>query len=95
MALHRSPSGSGLIVARIAVVRAQRWAGWRRWLPLLLGVWVFVPMTPAMFSSFVLGRLAIGGWMGLFGLLGYALMNPLDVPVGEDASAGLATGIGR
>lgn len=67
--------GLGLILVGVAVIRTGRWAGWRRYVPLLLGVWVFIPMTPAMFSSFVLGRLTIGAWMALFGLLGYALLK--------------------
>jgi hypothetical protein len=71
--------GAGLLVAGIALLR-QGTAGWdgARWLPalvLLLGVYVFVPLTPAMMGSFVAGRLGIGGWMVLFAGLGYGLMR--------------------
>lgn len=65
--------GTGLVGAGVAVLRADVWRGWRRWLPLALGVYVFVPMFPAMLGGFLTARLAIGGWMLLFALLGWAL----------------------
>ena len=46
------------------------------WLPLLiavLGLYVFVPLTPALSSTFTAGRVAIAGWMLLFAALGYSL----------------------
>ncbi|MBA2577225.1 MAG: hypothetical protein H0V05_11400 [Euzebyaceae bacterium] len=67
--------GVTLIVAGIAVIRVGRWRGWRRLVPLLLGVYVFVPMTPALFGPFVLARLVIGGWMFGFAVLGWALVT--------------------
>lgn len=66
-------SGAGLVAAGVAVVRAGRWTGWARWLPLALGVWVFVPMIPAIMGPFVAARLAIVGWMVLFAALGWVL----------------------
>lgn len=65
--------GAGLVGAGVAVLRAGIWRGWRRWVPLALGVYVFVPMFPAMFGGFLTARLAISGWMLLFALLGWAL----------------------
>lgn len=65
--------GTGLVGAGVAVLRAEVWRGWRRWLPFALGVYVFVPMFPAMFGGFLTARLAISGWMLLFTLLGWAL----------------------
>lgn len=65
--------GLGLVAAGIAMVRARAWQGWRRWLPLGLGVYVFVPMMPLMFGGFVAARLAITGWMLLFAALGWVL----------------------
>lgn len=65
--------GIGLVGVGVAVLRAGIWRGWRRWLPLALGVYVFVPMFPAMFGGFLAARLAISGWMLLFALLGWAL----------------------
>jgi hypothetical protein len=67
--------GVALIVAGIAVIRAGQWQGWRRFLPLALGAWVFVPMTPALFGPFVFARLAIGVWMLGFAALGWALVE--------------------
>lgn len=67
--------GVSLIMAGIAVIRTRRWQGWRRLVPLILGVYVFVPLTPALFSSYVLARLAIGGWMLAFAFLGWALVK--------------------
>jgi hypothetical protein len=34
-----------------------------------------VPLTPALFASFLLARLAIGGWMLGFAFLGWALIK--------------------
>jgi hypothetical protein len=58
--------------------RAQVWEGWRRGVVLALGVWVFVPMFPALIVTPTDGaRLAIGGWMLLFAVLGVALLSPV------------------
>jgi hypothetical protein len=67
--------GLSLVVAGLAVIRTGRWQGWGRVVPLILGVYVFVPLTPALFSSYVLARLAIGGWMLGFAFLGWALVK--------------------
>ncbi|RAX44838.1 hypothetical protein DQ354_13655 [Arthrobacter sp. AQ5-06] len=76
--------GAALVVEGIAVLKAKVWQGWQRWIPLALGVWVFVPMLPALALSFVGARFAIAGWMLLFAALGWALtrhsegtMNPV------------------
>ncbi len=65
--------GVGLILAGIAVRRRGRWTGWRGAVVLGAGIFVFVPMTPALMGPFVLARLAITVWMLLFAALGYAL----------------------
>ncbi len=65
--------GVGLVWAGVVVVRRRGWTGRRRWLPLVLGIWVFVPMLPALFGGFLAARLAITVWMVLFALLGWAL----------------------
>lgn len=70
--------GIGLVLTGVAVLRSGTWQGWPRYLPLLLGVYVFVPMTPAIFGPFVLARLAISGWMLLFALLGWELARRSD-----------------
>lgn len=66
--------GVGLVVAGAVIARAGTWSGWQRWVVLGMGVWVFVPMFPALVLTPTDGaRWAIGGWMLLFGLLGAAL----------------------
>jgi hypothetical protein len=40
---------------------------------LVLGIYVFVILFPAVFGLFVLGRLASGIWLLLYAALGYAL----------------------
>ena len=65
--------GVGLILAGIAVRRRGRWTGWRGVVVLVAGVFVFVPMMPALMGPFILARLAITVWMLLFAALGYAL----------------------
>jgi len=65
--------GVGLILAGIAVRRRGRWTGWRGLVVLAAGIFVFVPMTPALMGPFVLARLAITVWMLLFAAVGYAL----------------------
>jgi hypothetical protein len=44
-------------------------------LPLALGIYVFVPMTPAIVAGFVLEQLVIAGWMAGFALLGWKLVS--------------------
>lgn len=68
-------TGLGLVVVGVAVVRAGAWPGARRWLPLAMGVWVFVPMTPAIMAGHIPARLSITGWMLLFAALGWTLMK--------------------
>jgi hypothetical protein len=46
---------------------------WLRWIPAVLGVWVFVPLSPALMGPFLAGRMAIGSWMVLFVALGWGL----------------------
>ena len=65
--------GVGLILAGIAVRRRGRWTGWRGAVVLVAGIFVFVPMTPALMGPFILARLALTVWMLLFAALGYAL----------------------
>lgn len=67
--------GLFLVVAGIAVLRAKVWSGWQRYLPLALGIYVFVPLTPGIFGPFVIARLVITGWMALFAVLGWAVLR--------------------
>ena len=68
--------GVGLLIGGIGFARASGFVGWRRWLPLVLGAYVFVPLFPAIFAPFVWGRIAIGMWMLLFAGLGWMLIRP-------------------
>ena len=72
--------GTTLILAGIAAIRAGQWRGWRRLIPLILGVYVFVPLIPAIIASYVLARLAVGGWMLGFTFLGWALVTTAQDP---------------
>lgn len=66
-------TGLGLVVAGVGLARRPVLPGRGRWLPLVLGIWVFVPLTPALIAPMVWGRLAIIGWMLLFADLGLHL----------------------
>lgn len=68
--------GVGLMMAGVAVRRRGRWTGWRGIVVLAAGIFVFVPMMPALMGPFVLARLSITVWMLLFAALGYALWKP-------------------
>lgn len=65
-------SGVGPILAGVAVLRAGRWIGVARFLPLAIGVYMFVVLTPVLFAT-SFGLLAIAGWNVLWLLLGLAL----------------------
>jgi hypothetical protein len=67
--------GAGLVLAGIGLARRPVLHGWARWVVLVLGVYVFVPLLPAIFGPLVLGRIAIGVWFLIFGALGVALMR--------------------
>lgn len=64
----------GMIMAGVAVMRAGRWRGWHRFVPLALGVYVIGPMGPLLMASYDLARFGIGGWMLGFAALGWALV---------------------
>lgn len=66
--------GLGMLVAGVGVLRARVWSGWPRFLPLLLGLSLFLVVTPGMFAGYALARLAIGTWMALFAALGWGLV---------------------
>jgi hypothetical protein len=61
--------GIGLVLAGIAVVRTGRFTGWRRWVTLALGVYVFAVLTPLIITS--------GGppaYAAVAGLLGWEVL---------------------
>ena len=66
-------TGIGLILGGIGVLRAGAWKGAKRFLPLILGIYVFVPMSPAIMGPHIVGRIGIAIWVLLFGHLGWLL----------------------
>ncbi|MEZ3160072.1 hypothetical protein AB1K54_05915 [Microbacterium sp. BWT-B31] len=68
-------SGITLVLLGVAAARARVLTGPSRWIALAMGVWVFVPMLPALFASFLLGRIVIGLWLLLFAALGWAMLR--------------------
>jgi len=59
-------SGLGMVLVGIAVLRSGGWSGWHRFMPLLVGVWMFVVVTPLLITSGAPPApgpvLAIAGW---------------------------------
>jgi hypothetical protein len=77
--------GVALLAEGLGVARAGAWRGWKRWLPLSLGVWLLLVVLPALALSFDAARWAMSAWLLLFALLGLVLTR-------EDSSAhGLPT----
>jgi hypothetical protein len=64
--------GLGMLAAGIGILRAGAWHGWRRWMPLAIGIATFTAVTPGIFGGFVIARLAIGSWLLLFATLGWS-----------------------
>jgi hypothetical protein len=67
--------GVGLVALGVTTLRSGALAGWRRWIPLSTGIWVFFPMLPGISVSFLGARLTITGWMALFAILGWILTS--------------------
>lgn len=65
----------GMTLVGIAVLRAKRWGGWRRYTPLLAGVYPFVAMFPFIFVTNEPSMLAISFWGLPWLLLGYAIYS--------------------
>ena len=73
-------TGVALVLAGIAIARSGVLPGWRRWIVLATGAFVFVALIPALVGSDLLGRIGIGVWMLLFTALGRAV----ETAPGED-----------
>jgi hypothetical protein len=67
-------SGIGMLVVGVAVLRRRRWDGPGRFLPVALGAWVFVVLTPTLIAGSA-EEIGIGGWAVLWVLLGLALLD--------------------
>lgn len=72
-------SGLGMILTGVAVLRAGRWAGPARFLPLAIGVYIFAVLVPVLVATSA-GLVAIAGWALLSLLLGFALYSTARVP---------------
>jgi hypothetical protein len=79
--------GVGLVLAGVAVARAGEWTGWRRFVPLICGVAVFVIVIPGVFGPFLAGRLVLAVWMLMFAALGWALYTQARISEIERAPA--------
>jgi hypothetical protein len=66
--------GVGFVLSGWVVARRNLLPG-GRWLPLAFGLYVFVALIPALMGPDIAGRLALGGWMVLYLLLGVALLR--------------------
>lgn len=67
-----------LTLEGVAVLWTAKWQGWKRRLPLVLGLWVLVPMLPSLSLSAYWATFVIAGWMLLFAALGWALVQHQD-----------------
>ncbi len=56
----------GFLVAGVATLRARRWSGWRRFTPLVTGVWLTALVGLAATTS-------LAGGVGIYGLCILAL----------------------
>jgi hypothetical protein len=82
--------GVGLTLAGIAVATTGEWAGWRRFVPLVCGVAVFVIVIPGILGPFLVARLAITVWMLMFAALGWALYAVARSPEAEPSGPATA-----
>jgi hypothetical protein len=88
--------GLGLILTGVAVVRAGRWVGWRRYVTLALGIYVFAVLTPVIIAAGgppavpAVGALAV--WEVLWALIAVAVLSETaaDVRHGTVSATGSA-----
>ena len=74
-------SAVGILLTGIAVLRAKRWQGWTRWMPLITGIYPFIFMFPFVAVTGETLDIAIGFW-GLIRLaLGLAIRAQASEPV--------------
>lgn len=71
----------GMVLAGVAVLRSGRWSGWHRYVPLAIGAWMVVVITPVIILAGDPGTggaaatvAAIGGWHLLWTALGVAVL---------------------
>jgi hypothetical protein len=73
-------AGLGFVLVGIAVLRARRWQGRHRFIPLLCGLYVFVALTPVLAAFPGLFFWGLAGWNACFILLGLALTQQRLAP---------------
>jgi hypothetical protein len=83
--------GVALLAEGLGVARGGAWRGWKRWLPVSLGVWLLVVVLPALALSFDAARWAMSAWLLLFALLGLVLTRE-DGSASGQSTAGHRTG---
>ena len=66
-------TGLGMLLAGIAIVRARRWGGWHRIIPLIAGIYPFVAMFPILAATGNPPEVMIMLWGAVWLLLGLAL----------------------
>jgi hypothetical protein len=67
-------TGLGLILAGVAMLRAERWTGWQRFTPLACGLFLLLILVPALFMPGFVPHYALGAWGVCWLLLGVALL---------------------
>ncbi len=83
--------GIGLLLLGIAAARARVLVGSGRWAMLITGIYVFIPLLPAIFAPFALGRIALGAWLLLFAWIGIVMLRWAgSSPAAVDAPRGAA-----
>lgn len=89
-----------LLAAGVAVLRARRWSGWRRFTPLAVGLLpvlsipILLPsLLPELLNITVFGRQQLGHWVGaLFGLAWLALGIAMRVEAAAGQSSPIDSG---
>lgn len=77
----------GMVLAGVAVLRSGRWSGWHRYVPLVVGAWIVVVVTPVIVLAGDPGTggagaavAAIGAWHLLWTALGVAVLAETRSP---------------
>ncbi|MHA6630611.1 hypothetical protein ACU61A_34670 [Pseudonocardia sichuanensis] len=87
--------GLGLVLTGIAVIRTGLWSSWRRYVPLVLGAYVFVVMTPVIAASggppAVASLWVLTGWEVLWVLIAVAVLTE-TAPAVRDSTAPVVEG---
>ena len=86
------PFGIGMVLAGVAVLRAGRWSGWRRFVPLALGAYMFVVFLPVVIATGSDAGFfaAVTGSDLLFAALGLAVVQEASVAAGTRDPARVA-----